>query len=594
MSRYDTFVRILDKICSEAPSRNRRYHPAVSDKDALDQARSRAFIHLYLKVKFGLLDFETRERHITDGDGDGGIDAYYIDRANKRVHVLQSKFRTNEKNFEEKEISYDEIMKIDVDRIVRGETKSEDGIDYNGKIRGFQRAIESTEFHSQFRYSIVVLANIKSDLLLRKLYKDYDIVLFDFMKTYVELCFPVCAGTYFTADNLHIHINLENTSGSSARVSYLAKAFEVETDVTIIFAPTMEIGRIMSKYRNSILIYNPRSFLGLKENPVNSDIERSINKVEGNEFALLNNGITIIADEMGYSDKTGRKSSASLELKNPQVINGGQTAFTLCKIYDDCTDTEVRDKIFKGKEVLIKIITIDRSSVANDKWLHIVEKISEATNFQTPVNEGDRRSNEEIQKNLQEVFYKRYGLFYERKIGEFYDGKSSGYISKDKVVERDVLLRIVLALDYQISETRANVAKFFEGQVFKRLSLDSKNVDRYAFAYACYQEVEKLLTESRRKPSSDPYFENRYGVALRYGRFAVVGIAGNVYNPKNEEQPKAVTLDVLSKWAAFETEVKNKPENSRYFTGEKASGWVGYFKGETINSDIKEFWGSKQ
>ncbi len=320
----------------------------------------------------------------------------------------------------------------------------------------------------------------------------------------MELCLPVCTGTYFTADNLHIHINLENTSGANARVSYSVKAFGVDTDVTIIFAPTKELGRIMSTYRNSILLYNPRSFLGLKNNPVNKEIERSITKASGNEFALFNNGITIVADEAGYSDKTGKKNSASLELKNPQIINGGQTAYTLCKLYDEYTEGNTRDRAFQGKEVLLKIISIDPTIVKKDQWLSIVERISEATNFQTPVKEADRRSNEEVQKTLQKVFYEKYGLFYERKEGEFYDGKQSGYISLEKIVNRDVMLRIALALDYQISETRANVSSFFEHEHFKRLSLDPDNVDCYAFSYACYQEIEKLLSESRSGPDAIP------------------------------------------------------------------------------------------
>ena len=348
----------------------------------------------------------------------------------------------------------------------------------------------------------------------------------------------------------------------------------------------------MSTYRNSILLYNPRSFLGLENNPVNAEIENSIRTGAGNEFALFNNGITIVADEAGYSDKTGKKNSASLELKNPQIINGGQTAYTLCKIYDECLDGDALDKVFHGKEVLLKIISIDPSVVKREQWLSIVERISEATNFQTPVKEADRRSNEEIQKTLQRVFYEKYGLFYERKEGEFYDGKQSGYISPEKIVNRDVMLRIALALDYQISETRAHVSSFFEEEPFKRLALDPDNVDRYAFSYACYQVIEDLLLDSRK--GSDRYFSNSFGNALRYGKFAVVGIAGNQSNTNGGIHPKGVVLDVLRKWPVFEAAAKKKPENTKYFSGEKASGWVGYFKGETINRDVREFFSGKK
>ena len=39
----------------------------------------------------------------------------------------------------------------------------------------------------------------------------------------------------------------------------------------------------MHTYKNSILKFNPRSFLELKNNPVNKEIEASIKNVKSNE-----------------------------------------------------------------------------------------------------------------------------------------------------------------------------------------------------------------------------------------------------------------------------------------------------------------------
>src|SRR5882724_4931249 len=104
MSKYHTLVNILDQLCAEAPPAYKSYHPLKSDITKLDQARCKAFVHLYLKVFFGMLEFREREGAFTDGKYDGGIDAYYIDHAEKKIFVVQSKFRTNKKNFEAKEI----------------------------------------------------------------------------------------------------------------------------------------------------------------------------------------------------------------------------------------------------------------------------------------------------------------------------------------------------------------------------------------------------------------------------------------------------------------------------------------------------------
>ena len=88
-----------------------------TEVEKLNQARSRAFIHLFLKVRFGLLDFLERERVVTDEFNDGGIDAYFIETDTKKVYFIQSKFRTVQDNFIEKEITLDEILRMDVDRI---------------------------------------------------------------------------------------------------------------------------------------------------------------------------------------------------------------------------------------------------------------------------------------------------------------------------------------------------------------------------------------------------------------------------------------------------------------------------------------------
>ncbi len=79
MIKYDIIVKILDQIAKESPSKYKVYYPTNTDIEAVNSARSRAFIHFYMKVKFGILDFDTREKFVSDGPNDGGIDAYYID-----------------------------------------------------------------------------------------------------------------------------------------------------------------------------------------------------------------------------------------------------------------------------------------------------------------------------------------------------------------------------------------------------------------------------------------------------------------------------------------------------------------------------------
>ena len=156
MNKYKTLINILDKIRLEAtPKFYNKYNHPESNFEQINQARSRAFIHLYLKVSFGILTFDDREHYITDGSYDGGIDGYFINQENKSIYFIQSKFRTNERNFENKEIKLEEILVMDINRILDGENTDEKGNEYNGKIKQLQREISEVEDIARDRKSVV-------------------------------------------------------------------------------------------------------------------------------------------------------------------------------------------------------------------------------------------------------------------------------------------------------------------------------------------------------------------------------------------------------------------------------------------------------
>ena len=142
MTRYEILVQILDELRKEAPKEYKTYYPEDDDQEGLNKARSKSFIHLFLKSMYGIEEFKDREKYITDDPYDGGIDAYYINRESKEIVFIQSKFRTSENNFENKEIEYDELLSMDVDRIIiDGEETDENDNSYNKKILKMQKEI---------------------------------------------------------------------------------------------------------------------------------------------------------------------------------------------------------------------------------------------------------------------------------------------------------------------------------------------------------------------------------------------------------------------------------------------------------------------
>jgi hypothetical protein len=378
---------------------------------------------------------------------------------------------------------------------------------------------------------------------------------------------------------------LSNLKGDT-HLDYDVKVASLKPNVKLLFVPTREIGRIMHTYKNSILKFNPRSFLELKNNPVNKEIEASIRNVDSNEFALFNNGITIIADGTTISSDTAKQGTAQVVLRNPQLVNGAQTAYTLGRIYEQCSLAN-DFRVFKGKEVLLKVITFVSPFKASEEpaRLTLVGEISKASNSQTKVDESDRRSNDPIQVRLQKELFENYGLYYERKRGEFSDGIHYGYLSSTLVVNREKLVRVSLACGYNVNQARSSISKFFaEGAIASVLKVT--DAAKYAYGYG----VLELLDKKRKaKPSTkgDRYHTKDFGQALRYGQYAVVAVCANRGMASKKSEGDAATA-VLSQWVKFEEWVEKLPSNSAYKTG-TSFDYVNYYKGSTINADLQNF-----
>jgi hypothetical protein len=267
---YNTLCKVLDSLNAEAPVTIAVYHPSPGKTQALIQARSRALLHLFLKARFGIVQFADRERLVTDGPFDGGIDAYYIDQKNKTIYILQSKFRATATNFANTNMDAYDLLKMDVGRIIKGQNCHENGAAYNERItKGLQREIRKLTDVASYTYQVVLLGNTKNFTApqLKRLVDGFKVEQFPHDRTYQELLFPVINGTYFADPNLTIEINLANLKGDT-HLEYEVKASTLKTNTKLLFVPTRKIGRIMQTYKNTILKFNPRSFLELKNNPV--------------------------------------------------------------------------------------------------------------------------------------------------------------------------------------------------------------------------------------------------------------------------------------------------------------------------------------
>ncbi|MEK6280341.1 MAG: AIPR family protein [Acidobacteriota bacterium] len=603
MSRYTTLVTILDQICAEAPPDFKRYHPVETKYEEVGHARSRAFIHLFLKVKFGLTHFKDREQFVTDDPQDGGIDGYYLDFVNRTVHMVQSKFRATEVNFKEKEILFSELLQMDVDRVLRGEATDEQGVPYNAKIKKMQAAIGQTPDIGRWKEEVVILANVPSQVKasqLKKLTGGYPAALYNHNRVYQELVFPVVQGTYYNPTELRLTINLSNISSQSAKITYEVVTKQKKCDITLVFVPTVEIARALYTYRNSILKFNPRSYLELENNRVNQEIALSVTGLKTNEFALFNNGITILSYGTDFNEKIGQKDRGQLIIAQPQIINGGQTAFTLSRLYEQFVIEGQKKEIFEDKEVLLKVITFHPEDQASeDEYLKLIQSISKATNQQSQVNEADRRSNDSIQVQLQQFLYDKYGLFYERKLGEYADGIRAGYIQRTQKVDREIFLRMCKSCDMEPADARRmSVDQLFERQHFEKTLTDPNRFEEYYFAYRCFMAL-KQIKKDLAKNKTDKFGVRNYGNGPQFGMYAIISACRlQIGAERYESDPRDIVESVLKEWIGFEEYAIGEAHNGNYFkvyadpdTGEEKTdrNFNNYYKGRTLVNDIRAY-----
>lgn len=502
MGKYATMLKILDQIRQEAipAGFTSRYVAGTTDAEQQNHERARAFIHLYLKVRFGLLDFREREHFITDGTHDGGIDGYFIQAESRTIYFIQSKFRTTEANFASKKLTLEELLAMDITQILEGHREDENGNAYNGKILQLQHDVSSIEDIARYKYKVILLANVDAPpSRLSRVVGGLPCEVFDYEKCYQQLVFPVISGTYFNDPDLTIHLDLSNKNAGS-KISYTVDTRFGECDITALFVPTVEIAKTFNKYKNSILKYNPRSYLELEGAKVNEAIRATVLQQGKNEFALYNNGITMLSDETNLNERIGQRNKAQLNVRNPQIINGGQTAYTLSRIYNE-QPPDRKEAVFEGKEVLLKVITLNSTSQTKDEEkLKLIEAISTATNLQTAVITADRYSNETVNLQLQQLVFERYGLLFERKRGEFEDGLHSGYIEIRQVIERNLFFRLLFAAN-------GDLKKAVQKRLFAKLSRSGwalpsdEQLDRFYFAYRCFRVLgpKRIMAENKNK-----------------------------------------------------------------------------------------------
>ncbi len=374
---------------------------AYLDPDNGVDIEQKAFPILMVSSLLGVSD-EEAEDSITDGSNDRGVDAVFIDDRDGRnaIHVFQFKyvntFENTKKNFPSGEI--DKLVSFFVDLLDLNKSLENtcNPILWN-KVKEMWTALDkpkpSIEVH--FCGNTLPMQDGEKNRANASLGK------FNYFNVHHHSLDSI-VGMFVDKKSAVINDQIQvvdkdyfdRTDGSIRGLICTVEAAEV---VRIITDPEDP-----STVKKEIFNDNVRVYLS-RTNKINRKIIETALSEDNPLFWYLNNGITITCESFSYPKG---KRAPNVELKNIQIVNGGQTSnalFEASKIAPEKLDDVL---------ILIRIIETKAQLVSL--------AIAESTNSQTPIKSRDLRSNDDIQKKLEEAF-EGMGLFYERKLSQYSD-----------------------------------------------------------------------------------------------------------------------------------------------------------------------------
>jgi hypothetical protein len=412
---------------------------AYLDPDSGIDTEQKAFPILMVASLLNVSD-EEAEDSITDGSKDRGVDAVFVDDRDGRnsIHVFQFKYAANfgntKKNFPSGEI--DKLVSFFVELLDENKSLEDtcNPILWN-KVKEIWAALNKPKASIEVHFCGNTLPmqdeeRARADASLGK-FKYFNVhhhSLDSIVDMFVDKKSRAVNDQIQVVDKDYF----DRTDGSIRGLICTVEASEI---VRIITDPENP-----SSVKKEIFNDNVRVYLS-RTNKINRKIIETALSESNPLFWYLNNGITITCDSFSYLKG---KRAPIVELQNIQIVNGGQTSNALFEASQRAPE--------KLDDVLILVRIIETKSQP------VSLAIAESTNSQTPIKGRDLRSNDDIQKKLEEAF-EGMGFFYERKQNQHSD--------KPKALRIDALTAGQAHLAYGLE--LPEVAKKDRGRIFSDL-----------------------------------------------------------------------------------------------------------------------------
>lgn len=353
---------------------DRKGFPPAQYEDAL---RSRAIAAICIQDLSGCSS-ETAGASITDGHGDGGIDAFYFDQGNDQLIFVTSEY--NKSGNQGIKASKVADFLSGVQRIVSNEYG-----DLNDKILNRKGEIRNALGSTRDVRLVIAIATTSTQPLSEAARQHVD----RFVSTNYSGVPELCRQDYFDQKRLYralvpkiedVNIQVRLSNWGEIKGPYQAYYGNV---------PVVEVAQWWSDHGPSLYAKNIRALQA--DSAVNEAIERTV-RDEPKHFWYFNNGITIVCRSIKRTMQIGEV--IPLNCTGLSIVNGAQTVGTIGKALPSLLGDGSR----ADGHVHVRLIELGDDS----EELH--RRITEANNLQNAVTKRDFAGMDPVQHRIASDF----------------------------------------------------------------------------------------------------------------------------------------------------------------------------------------------
>lgn len=271
-------------------------------------------------------------KSIVDGGQDNGIDAIYIDKREKVMYILQSKWRQDSKG----SLKIDEVMKFTKGFIDLVNARYER---FNSKLKNQIQSIEESLNDAGTRFEIILVYSGQTSLA-NEPRRELDDLL-------NEMNDPV---------NI-VNMRILNQSSIYNIISQGAAGYPIDLDVCLFDwgqtkdpyqsyygqVSAREVADWWLQHSDRLFSSNIRFFL--KDSDVNEGIFNTV-KSEPERFWYYNNGITALCSSISKKPLGGSgRDTGIFECRDVKIVNGAQTVGSIARAYQSSPEQVEKAKV---------------------------------------------------------------------------------------------------------------------------------------------------------------------------------------------------------------------------------------------------------